>query len=67
MSGLVWPALIVFFDAIVFLIAVYLIRLAARDRVQEVNELEQAEQMAVSSTAIETQPEQEMGHIPAMG
>lgn len=67
MSGLVWPVLIVFFDAIVFLIAVYLIRLAARDRVQEVNELEQAEQMAVSSTAIETQPEQEMGHIPAMG
>lgn len=67
MSAILWPLAVVCFDIIVFSTAVFLVRLAARDRRQEEQEIEQAEQLAFEPAAIEPQPEQGLGHIPAMG
>ncbi|MGZ3636770.1 MAG: hypothetical protein ACXVCX_02905 [Ktedonobacterales bacterium] len=67
MSALVWPIAVVCFYAIVFATAVFHIRLAARDRQLEVQELEHEGQTAYEQTTIEAQSEQTAGHIPAMG
>lgn len=67
MSALVWPIAVICFYAIVFSTAVLLIRLAARDRQVEVQEMEHEGQMDYDPTIIEAQPEQRAGHIPAMG
>lgn len=67
MSALVWPVAVVCFDLIVFSTALFLIRLAARDRSREVQELEYEEQRTHEPPIVEAPPEQGMGHIPAMG
>ncbi len=67
MSALVWPIAVVCFELIVFSTALFLIRLAARDRAREVQELEYEEQRAHEPPIVEAPPEQGMGHIPAMG
>lgn len=67
MSALVWPFAVVCFDLIVFSTAVFLVRLAARDRFREVQELEPEESWVYEPTIVETPPDQGMGHIPAMG
>lgn len=66
MSGLLWPIAVVCFDVIVFSTALFLVRLAARDRSQEEQEVEYQEQVAYDPTIVESQPEQ-IGHLPAMG
>lgn len=66
MSALVWPFAVVCFDAIVFFTAVFLVRLAARDRVREVQEQEHEQQIAYEPAIAEAQPDQNMG-LPAMG
>jgi len=67
MSALVWPVAVICFYAIVFSTAVFLIRLAARDRQREIQEQEHEGQTASESPIVEAQPEQNAGHIPAMG
>lgn len=67
MSNLLWPIAVVSFYIIVFLTAVFLVRLAARDRQRELQELEAEGQTAYEPPVIEAEPEQNVGHIPAMG
>jgi hypothetical protein len=67
MSALVWPIAVVCFYVIVFSTAVFLIRLAARDRQLEVQEMEHEGQTASEPPIVEAQPDQNAGHIPAMG
>lgn len=56
MSALLWPLAVVLFDAIVFLIALFLVRLAARDHLLEERRLQEMQQQAL---------EEEVAHEPA--
>lgn len=67
MSNLLWPIAVVCFYILVFSMAVFLVRLAARDRQREIQELESEGQTAYEPPIVEAQPEQNVGQIPAMG